>query len=92
MLGALKARSSPSSLPVERAEPVTPSFEVVETEIGGLESVDLVGQIGGDVGIETQPNPVEIGDAGKAHAHGIGVGFGLDWTCFWLKSPLSDWS
>jgi hypothetical protein len=53
-------------------------LEVVEAEVGLLEDVGLVRQIGLDVRDQAELHPVEIGDTGKDHAHGVGVEPGLD--------------
>ena len=46
MLGALKARSRPSSLPADLAEPETPSLRSLRPSSVLLEDVGLVGQVG----------------------------------------------
>ena len=78
VLGALKARSRPMFFPAVLAEPETPSREVVEPELGVLEGVGLLGQVGLHVGGEAEPDAVEVGNAGEGDAHRVGVGLGLD--------------
>ena len=53
-------------------------LEVVEAELGVLEGVGFLVQVGPRVGGEADLHPVEIGDPGEAHADGVGVKPSLD--------------
>jgi len=64
--GRLEREIEPEELAGRASRAGDAELEVVETEIGGLEGVDFVRQVGGDIGVETQPYPVEVGQAGKA--------------------------
>ncbi len=48
-------------------------LEVVEAELGIVEDVGLLGEVGPGIGGEAELHPVEIGNAAEGHARGIGV-------------------
>ena len=76
--GRVEGEVEPEVLPADARRAGDAELEVVEPELGVLEGVGLLRQVGLRRRRETEPDPVEIRDAGKGDAHRIGVGLGLD--------------
>ena len=76
--GCLECQVETEQLADGAGRSVDPELEIVEAELGVLEDVGFLSQVGPGIGGEAELHPVEIGNPGKGDARGVGVEPSLD--------------